>query len=288
MIAHQPIAQNQTPPEAQALLEDIQNTLGIPWQPANWRTYARYPDLLRLFWERVKPATATEPFLEDALAITERAYQDAMQWYWPSYQVDTTEAERERIAWEIDAFEFGNPQLLILQVALSRALQGQTVGQPGSNPPRRAPSPYRQPQIEMVDAEHAPPDVRQLYESIKQTLGLPLVNSDYQALAKWPEFLRGAWEDIKPWRDREEYQRLIAELTQMAEERADRLRPEIGFDEGEIRAALAGQADLEEIRQQVDTFTRLLPGLIVNDALFRISAGGGQQITPPLAASLLI
>jgi hypothetical protein len=37
------IEPSQAPPEIQACLSDIQDTLGIPWIPASCRAYAMYP-----------------------------------------------------------------------------------------------------------------------------------------------------------------------------------------------------------------------------------------------------
>ncbi|MBD1907841.1 halocarboxylic acid dehydrogenase DehI family protein [Funiculus sociatus GB2-A5] len=49
------IEPSQAPAEIQAGLSDIQSTLGIPWTPASWRTYAMYPSVMQLFWECLKP-----------------------------------------------------------------------------------------------------------------------------------------------------------------------------------------------------------------------------------------
>ena len=75
------IEPSQPPPEIPACLSDIQSTLGIRWTPACWRAYAMYPSVMQLFWDRLKPATQTECFLEGAIAITERIYRDTSDWY---------------------------------------------------------------------------------------------------------------------------------------------------------------------------------------------------------------
>jgi len=46
------IEPSQAPPEIQACLSEIQDTLGIPWIPASWRAYAMYPSVMHLFWGR--------------------------------------------------------------------------------------------------------------------------------------------------------------------------------------------------------------------------------------------
>jgi len=56
----QPVQKSQAPPGIQALFEYIQDTMGIPWPPANWRTYALYPAAMQLFWNYLKPVVATD------------------------------------------------------------------------------------------------------------------------------------------------------------------------------------------------------------------------------------
>jgi hypothetical protein len=56
-----------------------------------------YPSVMQLFWERLKPATQTESFLESAIAISERVYRGTSDWYLPSYQIDVNEAQRHQI-----------------------------------------------------------------------------------------------------------------------------------------------------------------------------------------------
>ena len=65
-----------------------------------------YPSVMQLFWERLKGATQTESFLEDAMpsavraatiAISERVYRDISDWYQPGYQIDVNEAQRHQI-----------------------------------------------------------------------------------------------------------------------------------------------------------------------------------------------
>jgi len=277
----QPVKKDQASPEIRARFEDIQDTMGVPWPPANWRAYAMYPDVMKLFWERLKPAVATDPFLRDALEITERAYRGASDWYRPGYRPELSADDLRRIEWELDAFEFGNPQLLIQQAALSRALRGETAGQEGGAQPRRQPNAYRGPEISMIDEQQAAEEVKRLYQDIKQTLGLPVVNSDYQALAKWPGFFGPAWSDAKQWRQRNEYRRLQQELGRMADEAAGRLRPAVRLDEREVRDALGEPAEFENLERMVPMFTQLLPGLILNDALFRIAAAGGRPVSAP-------
>lgn len=276
----QPVKKSEAPPEIKKLLEDIQETLGVPWPPANWRGYAAYPQVMQLFWERLRPAVAADSFLRDALELTELAYGEVAKWYRPSYHLELLDEDRHRIQWELDAFEYGNPQLLVQQTALDWALAGRTAGCETSPAPRRHASFYRQPEIQMIDEQEASQEVKELYEDMKRALGLPFVNSDYQALAKWPAFLKPAWEDIRPWRLREEYLSVQQELVRLAERAAGRMCPPIQLEVNEIKEAAGSPAAFENLQQTVKVFSGLLPALIINDALFRVGAAGGPVIPP--------
>ncbi|MBD3884054.1 SDR family NAD(P)-dependent oxidoreductase [Phormidium tenue FACHB-886] len=276
------IALSQASPEIQACLNEIQDVLGIPWKPANWRAYAMYPAVMQLFWSRLKPASKTESFLEDAIAITEHVYRDVNNWYQPSYQIDVDAAQQRRIQRELDAFSFGNPQLLIQQVALSRTLAGEIVGEEGKGDDRRGPNAYRNVEIPLIgeqSAQEISAEMQQIYRDIRQTLGVPLVNSDYQALARWSAFFIAAWEDVKLWRDRPEYQLLKQAVMQRAEDAASRLRPAVVVGEQEVRDLLDNPEDFEQIQQTVQMFRDVLPELIVQDALFHMGLANVQPVT---------
>ncbi|MBD2745008.1 halocarboxylic acid dehydrogenase DehI family protein [Coleofasciculus sp. FACHB-1120] len=276
------IEPSHAPAEIQACLSDIQDTLGIPWTPENWRAYAMYPSVMQLFWERLKPATQTESFLEDAIAITERIYRDTSDWYQPGYQIDIDEAQRHQIQRVLNAFTFGNPQLLIQQFALSRTLASEVVGQEGNAAARRGPNAYQRTEIKLIGEQSVremSPQMQQVYRDIKQTLGVPIVNSDYQALARWSPLFLAAWQDIKLWRERPEYQLLKQDIVQRAENAASRLRPVVAIGEPEVRDRLDNPEDFERIQQTVEMFKDILPELIVQDALLYMGLANLPSVT---------
>ncbi|MEH1939482.1 MAG: SDR family NAD(P)-dependent oxidoreductase [Nostoc sp.] len=261
---------------------DIQDTLGIPWTPVNWRAYAMYPSVMQLFWQRLKPAMQTEAFLEDAIAISEHVYRDINDWYQPGYQIEVEQAQQHHIQQELNAFIIGNPQLLIQQMALSKTLAGEVVGQDGSIDSRHGPNAYRHHQIQLIDeqsAQEISPEMRRVYQDIKETLGVPIVNSDYQALARWPTFFQAAWSDIKVWRERPEYQLLVQDVVQKAEEAASRLSPAVWVGEREVQDILDNPDNFEQIQQMVQMFKDILPELIVQNALFHFGLRGVQSAT---------
>lgn len=268
----------QASPEVQACLSEIQDILEIPWLPANWRSYAEYPSVMQLFWKRLKPVTQTEYFLETAIAITEQVYRDINDWYEPSYQIEVNASDRRHIQRELNAFSFGNPQLLIQQIALSRTLFGEVVGEDGKADHRHGAHPYRHPEIKLITEQSASAEIQQVYRDIQQTMRVSIVNSDYQALAEWSTFFTAAWKDIKLWRDRPEYQLLRESVVQAAENAASRLRPAVFVGEEEIRDLLDDPEAIDQIRQSVQMFTEILPDLIIQDALFHLGLASMQPV----------
>jgi hypothetical protein len=113
------------------------------------------------------------------------------------------------------------------------------------------------------------------------------VNSDYQALARWSAFFLPAWEDIKLWRERPEYQFLKQDIVRRAEDAASRLRPVVAIGEREVRDSLSetlrerldNPEDFERIQQTVQMFKDVLPELIVQDALFHMGLANLQPVT---------
>ena len=116
--------------------------------------------------------------------------------------------------------------------------------------------------------ESRSPQLQQVYQDIKQTLGLTVVNSDYQALAKWQAFFLPAWEDVKQCRQHQEYRTLEQQLLAIADDAANRLHPKVIIGETEVRDLLNDPGDFDNLQQMVQMFSQLLPGLIVNVAMF--------------------
>lgn len=125
-----------------------------------------------------------------------------------------------------------------------------------------------------------------VYQDIKQTLGVPIVNSDYQALARWPGFFLAAWSDIKLWRERPEYQLLVQDVVQMvqdvvqkAEEATSRLSPAVWVGERQVRDILDNPDNFKQIQQMVQMFKDIiLPELIVQNALFHFGLRGVKPV----------
>ena len=100
----------------------------------------------------------------------------------------------------IEIFSHGNFPYLMIATLTRSVLLGGTFGGTGDDAPlfegRHAPD-VAQPFV-LMERHHADAPTQGVYDDIMATLGLPFVNTDYRALARWPSYFALAWSDLKP------------------------------------------------------------------------------------------
>lgn len=265
-------------PEIQAILEAIQDAMGLPWLPFPWQAYARQPTILKLFWSRLSAATGSEVFLRESLAIAGSVHMGVSSWFHPSADVSLSGSGSEGVtlAHALDAFEFGFPQLLIQQAALARLLRGLEAGVEGNALPRVRPSPFRHQELTPPSWERLDPETRAAAEELRAAWSIPQTSVEILSLARWPGFLRRAVADLKAVRMRPEYRTWRRRVADMGEDALDRLRPRVSLPEAELRKALretqtwAARAD--RLKDMTRSFTIILPSLILDNSLLRMAA----------------
>lgn len=271
------------------MLDEIQDALGIPWAPASWRAYAVYPEAMALMWRHVAPVLRTGTFLKEALSITRFAYADVQTWFPAGVPLELSLSDQRMIRWEIDAFEFGNPQVLLQQLMLVEAFASELPAHAERpefelpDAPFVSPSPYRLPEVQLVEEAAAPENVRRVYADIQATLGIALVNTDYQALAKWPDFLERAWAEVKPWVNAPTYGSLCLRVREQGQAAIGRLGGIEPGLRGDLERLLS-EDEREHLFSMIAEFTELTPELIVVDALFRVQASRAAPVDESRAA----
>jgi len=121
-----------------------------------------------------------------------------------------------------------------------------------------------------MEPHHADGRTRAIYDDIKEALRLPIINTDYRALARWPTYFALAWGDLRPVIGHEPREALCQAVHSRAVELVARHLPNPGGLNCERLLEAARQdAEPEEILHVVRLFQWLLPGLIVNIAFFR-------------------
>jgi hypothetical protein len=259
------------------IYDDTRRTLHLPWIGALFQAYALYPDYLEMAWNELRPALGTPQFAADAAAIGNAADQAVARFYTPSYSsrdVAAMNLNLPAIRETINAFHVGNPKLLLVATALQRAFEEGPVGG-GTGLPPRAKEPGETEEeraerttVEMVNDDEASEAVKMLYADVKATLGLPLVNSDYRAMALWPDYLTLAWRDIKAHIHTADYETEVRRLSGLAREGVDRFAVPVRATREAAQRAGVPADQLDNLDMILRLFAGLLPGLILNVAMF--------------------
>jgi hypothetical protein len=176
----------------------------------------------------------------------------------------------------IEIFSHGNfPYLMIATLTRSLLLGGEFGGESGSESDEAAPSfegrhapDVSQPFL-LMERHHADAPTRAVYDDIMATLGLPFVNTDYRALARWPSYFAMAWGDLKTSAVTAPHKALSDRVYERALELAGGLPNPGGLNADALQKAAQADAPLSEIRPVAELFHYLLPELVVNVAYLR-------------------
>ncbi|MEK9672942.1 MAG: hypothetical protein VW268_10640 [Rhodospirillaceae bacterium] len=121
----------------------------------------------------------------------------------------------------------------------------------------------------LMKAHHADQPTRDIYEDIREVLGLPLINTDYRALARWPTYWEAAWSGLRKAVRTSDYEDLCQELHGRILDQVRNGLPNPGGLSAEWLHAAAMDAPAHEVIQVCRLFQWLLPWLSVNVAYLR-------------------
>ncbi len=255
--------------------EDMKRTLQVPWMGVVTMAYAHYPAFFDAFWDGLRPVCGSVAYVEASRAL--RAYvESAVAALDPPPIVDRLTAagyaprELDGIRAMIDVFSHGNFAYLPSVAAVSVLLGGgEIAGEDPATPFEGRHAPAVDVPFLLMEAHHADPPTRAVYDDIKATLRLPFVNTDYRALARWPSYFAMAWGDLKPVVGGAAHEAICQDMHARMLSAAEALPNPEGLSGAALRAAAEQDASLDEVRQVCGLFQYLLPGLVTNIAFFR-------------------
>ena len=126
----------------------------------------------------------------------------------------------------------------------------------------------------VADRFDADAPTRETFDDVKKVLGLPFVNTDYRAFARWPSYWTAAWGDLREIAGGPPHEAICqAYHDNLAAAVIDRLPNPGGLSsEALIGAAgedAAGKDGAGEVMEMCRLFQWLLPGLAVNVAYLK-------------------
>jgi hypothetical protein len=256
--------------------EEMKEAMQVPWMGVVTMAYAHYPDFFETLWEGAQPLVRSRPFVEECEALRKLTESEATKLRPPPIAMRLENlgyAEREiaQIRGMIEIFSHGNFPYLLLATIVRMLLEGGEMGdRTDARPFEGRHAPDMQVPLVLMEIHHADTPTRAIYEDVKHTLGLPFVNTDYRALARWPSYFSLAWADLKSAVSTPGYDSIRGAIHDRAVELAAHGLPNPGRLSGSALCAAAGRdASVAEVLQVSRLFQWLLPGLVTNIAYLR-------------------
>lgn len=259
--------------------EEMKKVFQVPWMGVVTMAYAHYPTFYGVLWEGTKDLCASQPFVE-AFQANRTFIEEEIQGLNPAplsgllQEMGYAPRELDSIRQIIEVFSHGNQPYLVLATLTRYLLESGALG--GSENPAEAPAfegdhaPDFSVPFVLMEAHHADMPTQAIYEDIKAMLGLPFVNTDYRAFARWPSYWEQAWADLRGVVRKEPHEALCQALHDRCLALAQGGLPNPGKLTPEaLRAAAEEDASLEEVRAVCRLFQWLLPGLVTNVAFLR-------------------
>lgn len=260
--------------------EEMKAALQVPWMGVVTMAYAHYPAFFRELWRGLKPLVVSRPFVDEARALQALAEKRARELSPPAVGERLTKLgygprEITAIRRTNDVFSHGN-HLYALIATIARLLMegGEMTGPTDSAVPafegRHAPD-VSVPFV-LMEAHHADAPTRTVFDDVKAVLGLPFVNTDYRAFARWPSYWALAWGHLRVAVGTPAHEAVCRAYHDRLAEAAARTLPNPGgLRSAALRQAAAIDTDITEVIEVCRLFQWLLPGLATNVAFLKAS-----------------
>jgi hypothetical protein len=272
-----------TDERAREAFRDIKSALRVPLVNLIFQAWAAYPRFLDLTWRRLRPSVLTLEFGELAGSIDARVRGGTDGWPIIDHAAmlrarSVPESDLQRMREIVDLFTQVNPKLAILASAVDATLRHMPVGGVGTKGPHREeererPKEFRGVRFTLIEERDAPPRVRSIYEDMRATLGLPFIETEYRAMASYPDWLEVWWKDCKPLVAGEQYHALVRELARAAADAAKLLPHRLHLSDDLLESCDIDETKRLELRRINGAFVRLLPSLIINLEVARRGLG---------------
>ena len=254
--------------QLRAVYQRTKAGLGVPWMGVVAMAFARYPAFYEALWGAIEPIARTRVF-HDACARLRAAAEAEAERLNPvpqqaSLEVDGYNAgDIAEIRDCLEIFSVGNMPYLLM-ATLARLLLEEHRWPAGGEPGAMLEQPSLMPRPALMEPQHADPTIRAVYDDIRRRLGLPFVNTDYRALARWPSYFASAWSGLAPVVESELYHAAVERVHDVAVKEALALPNLRALDSATLIAAADQDADINQVLAVVQLFQWLLPGLITN------------------------
>ncbi|MDD9877636.1 MAG: hypothetical protein OXR84_09380 [Magnetovibrio sp.] len=255
---------------------EMKSALQVPWMGVVTMAFAHYPTFFAELWRGLGPLVVSRPFVEECQALQVMVEDKVASLAPPPVTARLAEMgygarEMDQIRAVNAVFSHGNhAYALIATIARLLLQEGEMSGGGEAEPYDGRHVPDVDVPFVLIEAHHADAPTRSTYEDIKLILGLPFVNTDYRAFARWPSYWRAAWSDLREVAGNLPHEALCHAYHDQLVQAAETGLPNPGGLDGKaLRDAAEADAGVEEVLEVVRLFQWLLPGLCVNVAYLK-------------------
>ena len=256
-----------------ASYDETKRVLQVPWMGVVTMAMAHYPAFYSSLWQGLKPLYESAEFVTACRALRDTVEHAAQRMHAAPLRPQLAECgygsrEIDQIGEMIEIFSHGNMPYILIATQARLLLEGHTLG--SATAVQRFEGRHgvtATVPLVLMEPHHVDRPTRELYDDIKSCLGLPFVNTDYRALARWPSYFASAWAGLREQVTTDAYAAITDEVHRAAVDIALELPNPGGISPAQLQAAAADQ--LDEIIEMERLFQWLLPGLGVNVAFFR-------------------
>ena len=271
-----PLPEYRVEGERRQWYEDMKRVFQVPWMGVVTMAYAHYPAFFKTLWQGTRALAASRPFVE-AFQGNRIFVESEIEKLGPPAigprltALGYAPREIDDIRQMVEVFSHGNqPYVLLATLARYLLESGEMAGakEPDAAPPFEGRhGPEATVPFVLMEPHHADAATQAVYQDIKRVLGLPFVNTDYRAFARWPSYWALAWTDLSTVAGTPMHEALCQAVHERCLAEVSRRLPNPGrLTAVALREAAEQDASFEEVRDVCRLFQWLLPGLVVNVA----------------------
>jgi hypothetical protein len=270
-----PVPEYLASPELKKVYEETKSILQVPWMGVVTMAFAHYPTFFNTLWSGLKELAESHEFNFSCVALRNYTEASAVNLspssiIEPLIKMGYAEKEITNILALNEVFSHGNMPYLMIATAARFLLEGNELsakrdvsyftGRHG---------PASENHLTLLEPHHVDQTTTDIYTDIKLKLGLPFLNTDYRAFARWPSYFKTAWGDLSTSTPLPEYESQVSAVHNFAVEQMLNLPNPKSLKSKDLQNAAIKDASLEEVLEVVRLFQWLLPGLAINVAFFR-------------------
>jgi hypothetical protein len=182
------------------IYSELKQALGVPHINLVYQLLGGHPKFLELHWQAMRPAVDSAEFFDFAERVRADAYTRLHNYFAvPDLCAQIGELSsgaREEVTEVVEVFQYTDALLLLILTAQLQAFDA-PVGSPRPHETSPAHPRFREKPV-VVNESSATPEQRKIFDDIRRTLSLGILNTEFRALARFPLFFSAYWAALKP------------------------------------------------------------------------------------------